>query len=273
MALKPLGDNVSPYASAQNLTPIDFMRPQKETALMPVVDDTSVSVGNMVSMYKETKVESIGQVAANLSTTGLAKSSIDRGADGEYRVSQAICDWITSRGVQNAILANSLRGYKGRGDIDHMLIVGNHVILIDAKRWRINYKYCISNKGFLSCWDGVNAHKKQQQKGFTQPAPARQREQWHNIITTEFPQAAFHVHAIVCVVALRKTSAEITIDDNWVAKEKNEYALLNTRILPEYLDRVLANTINQVPIPEIEHMKKFLSERVVKLADDSPETW
>lgn len=86
------------------------------------------------------------------------KAAVRTGMEGERDTSLAVRKWMADK--PNAILLDSVHvrgvgketideetGVVEGGDTDHILIIGNEVILIDTKRWKSRRKYSISDKG------------------------------------------------------------------------------------------------------------------------------
>src|SRR5699024_1586710 len=48
-----------------------------------------------------------------------------------------------------AIVVHSLRVHRGtEADLDHLLVVGNHLVIIDSKMWRSNRRYMLTHDSF-----------------------------------------------------------------------------------------------------------------------------
>ena len=85
---------------------------------------------------------------------GLAKA----GLDGEHRTSRLLMKWMEDK--PNVVLVDSVHlksygeeelneetGVFEGGDTDHVLIIGNFVIIIDSKNWKSRRRYSITDKG------------------------------------------------------------------------------------------------------------------------------
>lgn len=88
---------------------------------------------------------------------GLAKV----GLAGEHKTSKQLREWIKDK--PNVVLVDSVHikghgkeelneetGTIDGGDTDHLLIVGNVVILIDSKNWKKKRKYGVNEKGVVT---------------------------------------------------------------------------------------------------------------------------
>lgn len=89
---------------------------------------------------------------------GIDSSLARVGLDGEHKTSRILLDWIEDK--PNAVLVDSVHlkghgeetlneetGTLDGGDTDHVLILGNFVIIIDSKNWKGRRKYSISDNG------------------------------------------------------------------------------------------------------------------------------
>lgn len=85
---------------------------------------------------------------------GLAKA----GLEGEHNTSKLLLEWMEDK--ENVVLVDSVHlknygkevlneetGVLEGGDTDHVLIIGNFVIIIDSKNWKGRRRYSINSKG------------------------------------------------------------------------------------------------------------------------------
>lgn len=78
-----------------------------------------------------------GIAGGSLHNSGLG--NIDAGLVGERVVAGIISKFLERR--EDAVLFNSIKLPGQNWDIDHVLVIGSTVIVIDAKRWKNNYEY------------------------------------------------------------------------------------------------------------------------------------
>lgn len=78
-----------------------------------------------------------GIAGGSLHNSGLG--NIDAGLVGERVVAGIISKFLELR--EDAVLFNSIKLPGQNWDIDHVLVIGSTVIVIDAKRWKGNYEY------------------------------------------------------------------------------------------------------------------------------------
>ena len=87
--------------------------------------------------------------------TEFSRGAIKAGIRGEQATSQAIQKWMQAH--PSAVLIdsvhiknnNTLLPDEDKPETDHVLIIGNHVILIDSKRWKSKRKYSVNDKGTI----------------------------------------------------------------------------------------------------------------------------
>lgn len=85
---------------------------------------------------------------------------VENGMNGERNTSQRLRKWAQK--IPNAVVIDSVHikgmgkeeideesGIVEGGDTDHILIIGDHVILIDTKRWRSGWFYAIDKQGHV----------------------------------------------------------------------------------------------------------------------------
>lgn len=93
----------------------------------------------------------------NRGESGFGHKVVDIGLRGERNTSLMLQEWIKDK--PNAILVDSVhlqaRDKKNSEEVsdgkdtDHVLVVGNSVIIVDTKAWRKGYSYKIGKKGTI----------------------------------------------------------------------------------------------------------------------------
>ena len=86
--------------------------------------------------------------------SGLAKA----GLEGEHKTSRLLIEWIKDK--PNVVLIDSVHlksygeeelneetGTMDGGDTDHVLIIGNFVIIVDSKNWKGKKRYSVNESG------------------------------------------------------------------------------------------------------------------------------
>lgn len=89
---------------------------------------------------------------------GIDSSLAKVGLEGEHKTSKLLMEWMKDK--PNVVLVDSvhLKGYGKEevneetgtidgGDTDHVLIIGNFVIIIDSKNWKSRRRYAINDSG------------------------------------------------------------------------------------------------------------------------------
>ena len=91
---------------------------------------------------------------------GIDSSLAKVGLEGEHKTTHAIKDWMKDK--PNVVMINSVhvKGYGKEeideetgvlegGDTDCVLVIGNHVLLIDSKNWKGKRKYSVTEHGAI----------------------------------------------------------------------------------------------------------------------------
>lgn len=88
-----------------------------------------------------------GTPAASLSwgIDGSIGDEVKAGIEGEKMVAKTLVPFMEAH--PKAFLFHSVEWPGSVGDTDHMLVMGNTVFIIDAKRWKASRKYSVTAKG------------------------------------------------------------------------------------------------------------------------------
>lgn len=150
------------------------------------------------------------------------------GLRGERSTTSIVRAWMKDK--PNAVLIDSVHirgigketvdeetGLVEGGDTDHILIIGNQVILIDTKRWKSSRTYSVSDKGQIlrqgRSFAGGRVHAKQAK-----------------FMWKKYLHASAKLSSIVCV---NNERVFVKIDENW---KKQPYRLTTAEKLPADLD-------------------------------------
>lgn len=144
---------------------------------------------------------------------------INLGLYGERDTSSHVRKWM--KNVPNAVLLDSCHikgaGDSEDGDSDHLLVIGNTVIVIDTKRWRSRKKYSINDKGTVlrggRNFSGGKVHAKQAK-----------------FLWKKYLHKSANVVSIVCI---NSEKVFVQYDANW---KKSQYRLVTIEKLNETLD-------------------------------------
>lgn len=158
---------------------------------------------------------------------GLAKA----GLEGEHKTSRLIIDWMKDK--PSAVLVDSVHlksygeeefneetGTMDGGDTDHVLIIGNFVIVIDSKNWKGKRRYSINA-------DGVVIRGSSSFPGGKVNTTAASKLWSHAL-------KPFRV-TISSIVNISTDKVNVTRDRNWWSQS---YRLVTLEIMEEFLDDV-----------------------------------
>lgn len=156
------------------------------------------------------------------------KKLVENGLEGERNTSKIVREWMENK--PNAVLLDSVHirgmgkeeidketGLIEGGDTDHVLVIGNQVILIDSKRWKSKRSYSVSDKGTIlrqgKSFGGGRIHAKQA------------KYMWKKYLDRKA-----QVSSIVCI---NQQKVFVRMDANW---KKQAFKLYTIEKLPENLD-------------------------------------
>lgn len=139
------------------------------TEVTDYIDDVSPAVIEAVETTLKNGRFYFGSAGAGLShqayhpkynSTKINRRSAKVGIEAERKTSNMLREWC--RKHPNAVLVDSVHiagfgdtevnvetGVIEGGDTDHVLIIGNEIIIIDTKRWKSKRAYSISDKGVV----------------------------------------------------------------------------------------------------------------------------
>lgn len=159
--------------------------------------------------------------------SGLARA----GLEGEHRTSRLLLNWMKDK--PNVILVDSVHlknygeetlneetGTLEGGDTDHVLIIGNFVIIIDSKNWKSKKRYSINDKGEVIRGNSTFPGGK--------ISTVRASKLWAEALKP-------HRATISSVVNISAEKVAVTRDRNWW---KQPYRLVTMELLEEFLDNV-----------------------------------
>lgn len=158
---------------------------------------------------------------------GLAKA----GLEGEHRTSRLLIKWMEDK--PNVLLVDSVHlksygeeefneetGVFEGGDTDHVLIIGNFVILIDSKNWKSKRRYSITEKGEVIRGNQSFAGGKL--------STVRASRLWAEALKP-------HRVTVSSIVNISSDKVSVTRDRNWW---KQPYRLVTLELLEEFLNDV-----------------------------------
>lgn len=158
---------------------------------------------------------------------GLAKA----GLEGEHKTSKLLLNWIKDK--PNVVLIDSVHlksygeeifdedtGVFEGGDTDHVLIVGNLVIIIDSKNWKGKKRYTITDAGEVLRGNKEFAGGKVN--------TVRASKLWAEALKS-------HRITVSSIVNISSDKVMVTRDKNWW---RQSYRLVTLETLEDFLDNV-----------------------------------
>ena len=153
------------------------------------------------------------------------------GLDGEHKTSRLLLSWMKDK--PNVVLVDSVHlksygeeelneetGILEGGDTDHVLIIGNFVIIIDSKNWKSRRRYTIKENGEVIRGNSTFPGGK--------ISTLKASRLWADALKP-------HQAIISSIVNISAEKVWVTRDRNWW---KQPYRLVSIEILEEFLDGV-----------------------------------
>lgn len=170
-------------------------------------------------------------------TSEFKRKVVEIGMEGERSTSLIIQRWMEDK--PNAVLADSVHvrgagketvdkesGLIEGGDTDHVLILGDTVVLIDSKRWKNYKKYSINDKGVVlrggRMFGGSHVHATQAK-----------------FLWKKYLDDSARIRSIVCI---NSHHVFVLYDKNW---RKQQFRLITVENLVENLDRIYQKLSDQ----------------------------
>lgn len=166
----------------------------------------------------------------------ISRTSAQVGISAEKKTSEFIRNWIVNK-APNAILVDSvhIRGFGDEevneetgviegGDTDHVLLIGDEVLIIDTKRWKKRRSYSISDKGAILRSTGKGKPQRPFPGGRINTTSAV--HMWRNFLENEA-----YVTGLIVVNA---PSVYVVRNKNWY---KQPYRVVEFDKLEEWLDQ------------------------------------
>lgn len=168
------------------------------------------------------------------------QGDVEAGISGERSTADLVEEWMRENSLDSAVLVHSVRRPTSVGDTDHILVIGEHVVLIDSKRWKGKRKYSLTASGDV--------------KRGTKPFP----EGNINIIPAlkDWRKTLGPGTKIRALVTIAQSEVFVMYDENWA---KAPYKLVAHERLKEFLDKML----NKIPDHEKDHINVELVSRII----------
>lgn len=148
------------------------------------------------------------------------KASLQPGIEGERMIARILDDYAkTHRGVY---VFHSLSWPESNGDTDHILVYKDLVVIIDAKRWKSQRKYSLTDKGSIK-------------RGTVAFAQGRVKIRYAlNAWRKKIPKDV----KVTGIVAIAQQKVFVTRDKNWY---KASFRLVESEKLEAQLDYLITN--------------------------------
>lgn len=184
-------------------------------------------------------------------------SIINIGIEGEKKTSQVLREWISDK--PECVLIDSISlpinnlepevdGEEGQldlGDTDHLLIIGDSLIIIDSKNWKAKTTYSIDENGNI-------LRGKKNFKG-NRPRIQQCRQLWLKYYED------FNIENIYTFVCISNPTSNIIRDKNWW---RVPFKLVNQETLIYFLDKLYNERIYR----EKPNEEKYIRVELVALA-------
>lgn len=174
---------------------------------------------------------------------GSSGGQVTAGENGEKQVAKEL-DKIVEK-YPNVRVFHSVEWPGSVGDTDHMLVIGNLVLIIDAKRWKAKRKYSVNAKGEVM--RGTVPFP----EGKVKMMPAMKA--WRN----ELGKKA-RVTGMVCIA---QEEVFVPYDQNWA---KAPYRLVTAEKFEEFIDRLIAKLKPETVNADNTEILQTIAERVIK---------
>lgn len=169
----------------------------------------------------QNKTQIFGVPGASLTwgIEGSAAGQVTAGGEGEKQVAKEL--EIFAAANPNVKIFHSIQWPGSKGDTDHMLVIGNLVLIIDAKRWKAKRKYSVTPKGEIL--RGTVPFP----EGKVKMIPAMSA--WRQTLGK-----GIKVMGVVCIA---QTEVFVPYDKNWYSAP---YRLVTVETLSEFLEKMIA---------------------------------
>ena len=161
-----------------------------------------------------------GTPAASLSwgIDGSVGDEVKAGMEGEKMVAKTLAELAEK--YPRAYIFHSVEWPGSVGDTDHMVVMGDTLFIIDAKRWKSSRKYSVTDKG------EVMRGTVRFDEGKVKMIPAMKTWRGH------LPKGV-RIMGVVCVA---QEKVFVPYDENW---KKSPYKLVTNEKLIEFMDHLI----------------------------------
>lgn len=157
--------------------------------------------------------------------------STSLGESGEKETGEILNQYVET--TSNAYVCHSVKNFLTQGDIDHVLIQDNIIVIIDSKKWKGARKYSIGDKY------NIVRGRASFPEGYVKAGEIRAKMQ------EKFPNNK--IRSVICIA---QTKVFVVKNANWY---KAPYRLIELEKLDEFLKQNLEASTRQTDLNIIKH--------------------
>lgn len=180
---------------------------------------------------------------------GSSNGVVAVGAEGEKQVGKILAEYASDN--PRCFIFHSIEWPGSIGDSDHMLVCGNLVLIIDAKRWKGSRKYSVTPTGTILRGTVPFEEGKVKMK----PAMSAWRKVFHE------SQLSASVAGVVCIA---QEKVFVPYDKNWFAAP---YKLVTAESLTDFLDKEIARRSSATQEKPSARLLWEIGRRVIRARD------
>lgn len=151
------------------------------------------------------------------------------GESGEKDTAIVLDEWVNNN---DAFCFHSVKPHITQGDIDHIIIKGNELLIIDSKKWKSSRKYSIGVKG------NIIRGKTAFSEGYVKIGETR------NKLQQQLPSMR-----VKAAISLAQSKVFVVRDRNWY---KAPYRLIELEKLNDFLTETLTST-SEIDLNILQH--------------------
>lgn len=156
------------------------------------------------------------------------------GETGEKDTAKTINSWVEKN---NAFCFHSVKPHITQGDVDHIIIKGNTLLILDSKKWKSARKYSISDKG------NIIRGKTAFPEGYVKIGDTRKKLQ------QQLPSMK-----VLASIILAQTKVFVVRDRNWY---KAPYRLVELEKLDLFLTETFNNVQTETNLETVKHFAQL----------------
>lgn len=209
--------------------------------------------GKNLDRMLESGTKIFGEPGASLTwgIGGHKNISTSLGESGEKETGEILNQYVQN--TDNAYVCHSVKSTLTQGDIDHVLIQDNVIVMIDSKKWKGARKYSIGDKY------NIVRGRVSFPEGYVKAGETRAKMQ------EKFPNNK--VRSVICIA---QTKVFVVKNANWY---KAPYRLIELEKLDEFLQQNLEKSSRQTDFNVVKHFASMcvtadnIRDRVIRNPD------